>query len=389
MSVEVRPLGVRCNLRCAYCYQKPQRDSGRGQMRYDLDRMRAALEKEGAKFTLFGGEPLLMPHGELEALWAWGLERFGANSVQTNGSLIGPEHIRMFREYRVSVGISIDGPGALNDARWAGTLEATRRATARTEAAIARLCEEGMPPSLIVTLHRGNAAPQHLPVLTDWLSGLEETGVGSVRLHILEVEDAEVRARWALSTRENVAAFSHFVDAEPRFQRLSFDVFADMRRMLRGQDRKATCIWTGCDAYTTAAVQGVEGFGQRSNCGRTNKDGVEFAKADAPGYERSVALYYAPQEGGGCRGCRFFLMCRGQCPGTAIDGDWRNRTEHCEVWRALFTTFEQEIEREGTTPVSRRPDLPDLEREFLAAWGSGRSAFLEDLLAARDGAERG
>ena len=34
----------------------------------------------------------------------------------------------------------MDGPGELNDGRWAGTLGRTRDATAKTEAAIERLC---------------------------------------------------------------------------------------------------------------------------------------------------------------------------------------------------------------------------------------------------------
>ena len=107
----------------------------------------------------------------------WGFERFGHNGVQTNGSLISDAHLELFKRYRVQVGISIDGPGALNDTRWAGTLARTREATARTEAAIERLCREGMPPSLIVTLHRGNATGAMLPVLHDWFRHLERLGV--------------------------------------------------------------------------------------------------------------------------------------------------------------------------------------------------------------------
>ena len=127
-----------------------------------------------------------------------------------------------------------------------------------------------------------------------------------------------------------------------------------MRRMLLGQDSNAACVWTACDPYTTQAVRGVEGHGQRSNCGRTNKDGIDFVKGNKPGYERYLALYATPQEVGGCQDCRFFLMCKGQCPGTAIDGDWRNRTEHCEVWKAVYGLLETELVAEGKNPLSLR-----------------------------------
>ena len=89
---------------------------------------------------------------------------------------------------------------------------------------------------------------------------------------------------------------------------------------------------SGLNTDTTRAVQGIEGTGRLSNCGRTNKDGVDFVKAATPGYERYIALYQTPQDQGGCSGCRFFIFCKGQCPGTAMNGDWRNKTEHCDLW---------------------------------------------------------
>src|SRR5262245_12223653 len=101
MTVELRPLGVSCNLRCHYCYQNPQRDAGSRGATYDLERMKAAIEAEGGPFALFGGEPLLVPREDLIALWAWGLERFGSNSIQTNGALIDDSLIQSFRIYKV------------------------------------------------------------------------------------------------------------------------------------------------------------------------------------------------------------------------------------------------------------------------------------------------
>src|SRR5437588_33226 len=115
MSVELRPFGVACNIGCRYCYQNPQREAGNVRQSYDLGRMLAAVEKEGGPLTLFGGEPLLLPLGDLEAILKWGFEKYGRNGLQTNAILIGDEHLRMFRAYNVEVGVSIDGPGELND----------------------------------------------------------------------------------------------------------------------------------------------------------------------------------------------------------------------------------------------------------------------------------
>ncbi len=380
MNVELRPLGVTCNIACQYCYQNPQRDAGNFGRSYDLAAMKAAILKEGGAFTLFGGEALLVPEHDLEDLWAWGQERFGANHLQTNGTLITENHIRMFRQYKVHVGISLDGPGELNDVRWNGDLASTRAATAKVESVISQLCEQGMPPSLIVTLHRNNATADKLPRMHQWFFDLERHGIRSARLHTLEVEDSAIRSKYALTAEENIRALLSFASLEAQLSSLKIDVFADMERLLRVRDRGITCVWKACDPWTTDAVSGVEGHGQRSNCGRTNKDGIDFVKADAPGFERYLALYQSPQEYGGCKGCRFFLACKGQCPGTAIDGDWRNRTEHCQVWMALFEEIEKRLLARGETPLSLLPQRGLLEAIMLEAWAAGSNPAIETLL---------
>ena len=116
MSIELRPLGVSCNLGCTYCYQNPQRQAGNVRQSYDLERMKEAVERLGGPATLFGGEPLLMQTDALEELLAWSYERFGSNTLQTNGALIEERYLDLFRRYNVRLGISIDGPGELDNA---------------------------------------------------------------------------------------------------------------------------------------------------------------------------------------------------------------------------------------------------------------------------------
>ncbi len=382
MGVELRPLGVNCNIGCQYCYQNPQRDAGNLTRSYDLEAMKAAIVREGGPFILFGGEPLLMAEEDLEALWAWGLNRFGHNGIQTNGTLINENHIRMFKQYRVQVGISVDGPLTLNDVRWAGSLAKTRRSTEKTHRAIERLCQEGIALSLIVTLHRNNATADALPIMHDWFRSLDTLGITSIRLHLLEIEAAAIRQKYALSVEENALALLSFAQLEQELTHIRFDIFDDLERLLMARDERATCIWRGCDPYTTEAVHGVEGHGQRSNCGRTNKEGIDVIKAEQPGYERSIALYHTPQRYGGCQGCRFFLACKGQCPGTALDGDWRNRTEQCEVWKKLFRYIEERLLDKGFFPLSVQPERKALEEAMLAAWASGQNPTMQHIVAA-------
>ena len=44
MSVELRPLGVNCNIQCQYCYQNPQRDAGNLADSYDMEAMKEAMD---------------------------------------------------------------------------------------------------------------------------------------------------------------------------------------------------------------------------------------------------------------------------------------------------------------------------------------------------------
>ncbi len=381
MSIEVSPVGVTCNLSCPYCYEHPMREAGNfNEKPYDLDKMIAGLEKEGGKFGLFGGEPLLTDLETLEGLWKFGLERFGSNQIQTNGTLINEKHIELFKKYKVHVGISVDGPDELNDARWAGSLEETRRRTKMSMDAADRLCDEGIPPSFIVTLHKLNATTEKLPKLKEWFKYWDSRGVYSSRLHTLEVEYDSINETLALSDQRNIEVMLEMAQFESELQKIRFDVFNDIKKMLIGQDNSATCTFHECDPYTTDAVRGINGQGESENCGRANKEGINFLKSSTKGYERQMALYHTPQEYGGCRGCRFFIMCKGQCPGTGIKYDWRNKTDKCEMYFKLFEHFENKYEEAGVLPLSKSPELSRIENIMFNMWSQQKRTGIQNVI---------
>jgi uncharacterized protein len=388
MTIEVRPYGVKCNIQCQYCYQNAVRENSNSSPAYDIAAIKASVEAEGGPFTLFGGEPLMMPIAGLEELWSWGFEKFGSNGLQTNGTLLRSEHLRLIKSYNVRVGISVDGPGELNSARRAGDERGTARATEKTQRAIEWLCRENIKPGLIVTLHRANATADKLPIMNRWVAGLDALGIQSIRLHTLEVDSEAVRTELSLDQAELLRAFHNFHDLESSLKNMRFDVFKDLRRLLLGDDNRTSCVWNACDPYTTRAVNGIEGNGQRSNCGRTNKDGVDFVKADRPAYHRYIALYHTPQQFGGCAGCRFFVFCKGQCPGTAIGGDWRNRTEHCELWKNLFARIENDLIREDQIPLSIGSERTRVEEAFISYWSKGQTPRIEAIVAQLGKADR-
>lgn len=358
MTIEMVPLKNKCNIECTYCYQKFMREE-EVEEKYDVNAM---LAKTRGEFILFGGEPLLVPLEDLEKFFKFGYEKYKRNGIQTNGTLITERHISLFRRYAVHVGISIDGPEYLNDSRRVGSLENTRRSTLRTIDAIKALCKEGNIPSLIVTLHKMNASSERLPVLLQWFKDLNALGVKSIRIHFLENDDCNPIV---LTEDELFTALTSIMELETK---INFDLYDEMFKLLTEEHPSVSCTWNSCDPYTTPAVHGIGPQGELHNCGRTNKDGHDYIKSSTSGNERALALFYTPQEYKGCKGCRFFFACKGHCPGESED--WRNRTEHCNVIKRVFTYLEEKIVKSGKTPLSLSTGRQKLEFEVLNVPGA-------------------
>lgn len=381
MPSEVRPLGVKCNISCHYCYQDPIRSTGNVGKEYDIEKIKKSIEKGNQDFILFGGEPLLVPKKDLEELFAFGFDKFGRSAIQTNGVLLDNDHIQIFKKYNVGVGVSVDGPEECNDARWAGSATRTRESTAKTQLAIQRLLDSNITPGIITTIHKGNASADRLPLLIEWFVHLDKIGIKFARIHVLEIDADDVEKSLALSPEENASALIRLDEIErTALSNLKFDIFNEIELMLLQGDKHASCVWRACDPFNTQAVKGIEGHGQTSNCGRTNKNGIDYIKADSSSYERALALYFTPQEHGGCSGCRFFLMCKGQCPGTSLGGDWRNRSAQCAVWFSLFEYIEKRVLSEGGRPLSVSQHRKTIELNLIDAWQRSKNPSIQALL---------
>jgi uncharacterized protein len=119
-----------CNLDCSYCYLPDRRQRTLMSVKVS-ERLAESITTQGGDEVIdvvwHGGEPLTTPIEHMRNLLApfEALRRDGrvAHIVQTNATLIDEKWINLFREYRFSVGVSIDGPGSdFNAARpdWAG-----------------------------------------------------------------------------------------------------------------------------------------------------------------------------------------------------------------------------------------------------------------------------
>ncbi|MDR1934446.1 MAG: radical SAM protein [Candidatus Accumulibacter sp.] len=126
---------TRCQLRCRYCYM-----SAGDVPEVNLDeRSFAAAARNlglgpGAEVQIAGGEPLLVPRvveNVIAQARGLGVARIG---VQTNGVAIDQSFIDLVKRHRLAVGVSLDGPPAVND-RVRGRGGDVLRGLARLEAA--------------------------------------------------------------------------------------------------------------------------------------------------------------------------------------------------------------------------------------------------------------
>lgn len=396
MTIELRPLGVSCNLSCTYCYQEPMRlANGNKPKKYDIEKMLKIVESLNHEFSLFGGEALLIPKKDLEKLFKRGYELFGGTGIQTNGTLIDDDHIELFKKYNVRVGVSIDGPNELNELREvrgkSGNKEATLEATQKTIDNILKLKRNGIECAVIITLHRANASKERLPRLLSFMRWLGDIGVRYGNIHTLEVDETMPdKDKYVLTQEENIYAMLEIAKFLKENTDLDYQPFTDIYNSMKGDDTQTNCTWNNCDHMNTQAVYGIEGDGGLSNCGRTNKEGIDWYKADGPfGYERYISLYHTPHEYGGCKGCRFFILCGGSCVGEGIDYDFRNKTIHCETQKALLSYYEKVVEEEGIVPFSKRPDLSEMEKMKLEALMQGKNMKIKEILSRlENGTER-
>jgi uncharacterized protein len=388
MSIEVLPVGITCQLQCVYCYQTSLRDAEPSH-RYHREAVLAAIDKLDGQWSLFGGEALILPLVQIDELLAKGFAKWGKTGLQTNGALITPAHIAVFEKYKTHVGISLDGPDELNDSRWAGTLDATRAQTARTHWSIQALCDAGRPPSLIITLHAGNASRERFPQLVQWFRTLDGMGITSINIHVME-RDGSADTLY-LSQDELSDRLIDLWNLQDELPHLRFTKFQEVLKLMKGED-DVQCIWHACDPLNTQAVQAVTNDGTPTLCSRVFKDGKTWLPAEGSGrtaplighpgtrmHIRQLALAVTPQEHGGCQDCPYWMACLGNCPGEGEQSDWRMRSHYCFTYKKLFAEAAKRLRAVGIKPLPDWEHRKDLEAQMHALFAAGQAASLGAL----------
>lgn len=166
MTLTLKPIGAACNMKCSYCYYREKANIHRVAARMGLEVLRQAISQYAdamppdapLQFLWHGGEPTLMPLDfysqalDFQRQYARGRQVF--NSLQTNGLLLSDDWCRFLADNHWLVGISIDGPAAVNDAyRLALDGSPTH---SRVIAATNRLNSHGVEWNVMATVNSAN-----------------------------------------------------------------------------------------------------------------------------------------------------------------------------------------------------------------------------------------
>jgi len=335
MSILVKPT-MRCNSNCSYCYEDQLRKEGKF-LDYDLDKVLSSMETAHKQFKtdicFHGGEILLLPKSDLERLFERAFELNGRSSIQTNGLLVDDEIIDMFKKYKTSVGLSIDGPDELNEGRWR---EKNKERTQRVIKNIYRMRYEKISVGLISVITKHNCLPPQRQKFKDWILEMKGIGCPSGRMNPV-MGDSDCTP----TIKELKEFYLDMCDFILEDEKLQWQPFRDVIDNLMGY-RQSTCIYHQCDYFWTNSAHVILGDGEVRNCMKTVL-GHNVFQGKEPIKIRYEALFNTPKEYDGCKGCRYWAICSGLCPSEGIDGDWRNKSAHCEVFYALYEKIEKRI----------------------------------------------
>jgi uncharacterized protein len=344
-------------------------------LRREADHEKPEDRKKRSAPCVHGGEPLIIRSADLRKILQLSFDLYGRTGIQTNGILLTDAHLEMFREFKTSVGVSIDGDtAALNRGRWNdGDIPDSRiqELTDLTLRNMARAKAAGLDVSAIIVLRRYNAAPERLSALMRFLIRLEKMGIRSLRTNEVIVFEDEFRDE-ELTRDELGRAFIRLADLCFEDAGRQWNPYRDIVKMwTEGGD--ATCVFNACDIWKTGAETAITADGSIGVClkGGAALDGIQALAADVGGAERVQALPAIPQEQGGCQGCEFWGLCGGGCPGSGIGNDWRNRTRFCGAYKTLFQHVRARLK--GLMPGIALKDPAERAKRWASTLAGGAS----------------
>jgi uncharacterized protein len=379
-TVVVQPTPF-CNINCSYCYL-PQRNITTVMAQDTIVTLFTKLFASGqmhpnVTVIWHAGEPLVVPVAFYEGAFN-AIESLRPNaielrhSIQTNGMLISREWCDLFKQWKVGVGVSIDGPKPLHDAH--RVTRSGRGTFDRTIEGIRMLRRENVPFHVISVL---SAAALDMP--QELLDFYVAEGIENVCFNVEESEGAHVSALFATGdVRSRFHRFlGQFWTLSRQSERVHFvrEIDGMLSRVFRpdgselGNAQVEPFGMLNVDCLGNVSSFSPELLGLKNEqygdfiIGNVLTDTLEDMRSSAPMLAMSRDIAAGVEE---CRRhCEYFSVCGGGAPVNKLaeNGSFGStRTSFCQLTQMVptdlileaFDRLEGRIDvADSPTPISR------------------------------------
>lgn len=369
MTTEYRNINVMwktvsedCNLACDYCYYstcggKPGQKINRIDSAILEKFIKEYMERSNgvASFAWQGGEPLLAGYDffeevvSLQAKYA-PKNTIISNSLQTNGTLLTDKWASFLKTYQFLVGVSLDGPREIHDARRVDSIG--NGSFDRVMKGINSLRRHHVDFNILTVVHKGNVGKA-----TELLSFYESEGLNFVQfIPCMDFRAQEVNRPGSYDiTPEEYGyflceAFDYWYNnGEPR---TSIRFFDDMLSVYVNREA-GSCVHRASCPQTIILEQNGDAFPcdffihPDWKIGNVGKDSIDEILSH-PLY--ATFLKMKPTLPNPCKTCEWKHLCHGGCPRNRKWGVDRSTSEvdyFCSSYKQIYNYANERMKELG------------------------------------------
>lgn len=319
-SVQLKPVGSMCNLKCKYCYAKPRSPSSDVMPSKTLEEViKKCLRQDYLYPTLswHGGEPTLAGYNFFKSAINL-IEQYRQpgqtvrNLIQTNATRITPELAKLFKKYNFGVSVSLDGPEQVH-----GVNRVTinnKNSFNLVMQGIKILREYGVEPSIICTVSK-----ETFPFAAETFHFLVSQGFK--RIKYSPVFDS-TKDEFSVTNDEwfkylKTVFYEWFEIGDPTIQIRDLDevIVWMSKKSLNLCSSNRTCLhWVSINPK--GEIYPCEYLREEYYYGDITQ--MELSEVFyTPTYQKFKKIYeFVPQI---CRQCEFFKFCGNGCPATRVN----------------------------------------------------------------------
>ena len=378
-----------CNLACDYCYYSHCGGQPNEILRIEprvlesFIRDYMNLSDGSASFAWQGGEPLLagLPFFEevvaLQAQYAPPGTSIG-NAVQTNGTLITEEWALFFKQYNFLVGVSIDGPKSIHDARrvthsGAGSFERVMRG-------VAHLNRYKVEYNVLTVIHPGNV--RRVRELMDFYRDNDFRWVQFIPSMAFSAQAVQQSGSYEITPDEYgdflCEAFEYWYDEE--YPRFSIRMFDSVLSLYMNRD-PGFCVLSKTCGQTLVLEQNGDAYpcdffmDADWRLGNVGEQSIAELLA-SPAMRRFATLKPTLPES--CQSCQWKSVCHGGCPRNRVYGEGGEVAPDyfCAAYQRFYSYAEERMQRLALRLRKRLFEeqsgrVRDVGRNDLCPCGSG------------------